>query len=72
MAQKNEVLKYFKEFHCEAELVTGTKVKCLRSNNGTEYTNAEIEEYLKENGIPRQLSAPYSAQQNGVAERVHC
>ena len=71
MAAKSEVLKYFKEFHKEAELVTGEKMKCLRSDNGTEYVNGNFECYLKLHGIKRQLTAPYCPQQNGVAERVN-
>jgi len=38
MAEKSEVLKYFKEFHREAELTTEQKIQGLRSDNGTEYT----------------------------------
>ena len=71
MVQKTEVIQNFKEFHREAELVAGTKIKRLCSDNGTEYMNAEFERYLKENGIRRQLSVPYSPQQNGVVERVN-
>jgi len=71
MREKSEVLKYFKEFHREAELVTGCKVKCIRSDNGTEYVNSDFNRYLKECGIQRQLTAPYSPQQNGVSERVN-
>ena len=71
MNKKSEVLKYFREFHREAELVTGCKVKCIRSDNGTEYVNGDFDRYLKECGIQRQLSAPFSPQQNGVAERVN-
>jgi len=68
MSQKNEVLKYFKEFHREAELVTGNKLKCIRSDNGAEYVNGDFDRYLKKYGIRRQLTAPYTLQQNGVSE----
>ena len=71
MSTKNEVLKYFKEFHREAELVTGEKLKCIRSDNGTEYVNGEFDRYLKEHGIRRQLTAPFSPQQNGIPERLN-
>ena len=63
MAQKNAVLEHFREFHCEAKLAARTKIKCLCSINVTEYMNAEFQHYLKENGIRRQLSAPYCPQQ---------
>ena len=71
MSEKSEVLKYFKEFHREAELATGEKLKCIRSDTGTEYVNGEFDRYLKKYEIRRQLSAPCSAQQNGVAERLN-
>jgi len=71
MSEKTELLKYFKEFHHEAESVTGCREKCIRSDNGTEYVNKDFDRYLKECGIQRQLTAPYSPQQNGVAERAN-
>ena len=69
ISEKTELLKNFKEFHREAESVTGCRVKCIRSDNWTEYVNKD--RYLKECGIQRQLTAPYSPQQNGVAERAN-
>nr|GEU94492.1 zinc finger, CCHC-type [Tanacetum cinerariifolium] len=36
---------------------------------GGEITSNEFMQYCKENGIARQLTAPYSPQQNGVVER---
>jgi len=71
MSETTELLKYFKEFHREAESVTGCRVKCIRSENGTEYANKDFDRYLKECGIQRQLTAPYSPQQNRVAERAN-
>ena len=32
---------------------TGRKIKCLRSDNGTEYTNSRFIELCKEHGIKR-------------------
>lgn len=45
------------------------KIKMLRSDNGGENINKEIEEFLKGRGIQRELTVPYSPQLNGVAER---
>jgi transposase InsO family protein len=45
------------------------KVKKIRSDNGSEFKNLQVEEYLKEKGIKHELSAPYMPQQNGVVER---
>ncbi|CAD7003740.1 unnamed protein product [Ceratitis capitata] len=47
------------------------KIKILRSDNGREYLSKSFENFLKENGIVRQLTVPYTPQQNGVAERAN-
>jgi transposase InsO family protein len=45
------------------------KVKKIRSDNGSEFKNLQVEEYLKEEGVKHEFSAPYTPQQNGVVER---
>jgi hypothetical protein len=44
-------------------------VKKIRSDNGSEFKNLQVEEYLEEEGIKHEFSAPYTPQQNGVVER---
>jgi hypothetical protein len=44
-------------------------VKKIRSDNGSEFMNLQVEEYLEEEGIKHEFSAPYMPQQNGVVER---
>ena len=44
-------------------------MKCLRSNNGGEFTSKEFNHYCEEHGIKRQFLASRKPQQNGVAER---
>lgn len=44
-------------------------VKCIRSDNGTEYTGKEFQSLLRERGIRHETSSPYSPHQNGTAER---
>jgi transposase InsO family protein len=44
-------------------------VKKIRSDNGFEFKNLQVEEYLEEEGIKHEFSAPYTPQQNGVVER---
>ena len=68
---KSQTLQCFKEFVALAEKQTGRKVKILRSDNGTEYTNGAFQDYLKINGIIHQTSAPHTPQQNGIAERMN-
>lgn len=44
-------------------------VKCIRSDNGTEFTNREFQTLLRKNKIRHETSCPYSPHQNGTAER---
>jgi len=44
------------------------KVKCLRSDNGTEYTSQAYRSLLRRHCIKHDTSAPYSPHQNGTAE----
>ncbi|KAJ9558364.1 hypothetical protein OSB04_012978 [Centaurea solstitialis] len=48
---------------------TNLRVKVIRSDNGTEFKNADLNIFCEEKGIERQYSAPRTPQQNGVAER---
>ena len=44
------------------------KIKALRSDRGREYLSDEFRKLCDEKGIERQLSIPYTPQQNGVVE----
>lgn len=56
------------EWKAQVPKLTGRKVRCLRSDNGGEYTSNEFQNLCVNEGIRRQYSVP---QQNGVAERVN-
>jgi transposase InsO family protein len=45
------------------------KVKKIRSDNGSEFKNLQVEEYIGEEGIKQEFSAPYTPQQNDAVER---
>jgi hypothetical protein len=45
------------------------RIKKIRSDNGTEIKNSQIEGFLEEEGIKHEFSSPYTPQQNGVVER---
>ena len=64
-----EVLQKFKEFKALVENQTGRKNQVLRSNNGGEYTSKEFDALCAQEGVKRQLTVPYTPQQNGVEER---
>jgi transposase InsO family protein len=46
-----------------------SKVKKIRSDNGTKFKNTQVEDFLYEEGIKHEFFAPYTPQQNGVTER---
>jgi transposase InsO family protein len=47
----------------------GLRINKIRSNNGTEFKNSQIEGFLEEEGVKHEFSSPYTPQQNGVVER---
>jgi transposase InsO family protein len=47
----------------------GLRIKKIRSNNGTEFKNSQIEGFLEDEGIKHEFSSPYTPQQNCVVER---
>lgn len=69
LQNKNEVFGKFKEYKQMVENMCENKIKYLQTDNGKEYCNTEFDKYLRDNGIQRRLSVPYTPQQNGVAER---
>jgi transposase InsO family protein len=71
LKRKCEVLDKFREYKTRNERLTGKKIKVVRSDNGGEYVNEEMERYFKSEGIRHELTMPYSPQQNGIAERLN-
>nr|GEY55804.1 putative ribonuclease H-like domain-containing protein [Tanacetum cinerariifolium] len=53
----------------QIENLNDTKVKQLRSDNGTEFTNHTLEAFCDEKGILQNFSSPCTPEKNGVAER---
>jgi transposase InsO family protein len=45
------------------------KVKRIKSDNDTEFKNTQVEDYLDEEGMKHEFLAPYTPQQNGLAEK---
>lgn len=52
-----------------ADMAPYGKVKCIRSDNGAEFTGQEYNALLNRSCIRHETSAPYSPHQNGTAER---
>lgn len=69
ISHKSEALEYFKRFMNEVENQLDKRIKFLRTDQGREYLSNQFEELCNEKGIVRQLTTPYTPQQNGMAER---
>jgi len=71
LRNKSDVTQAFKNYKQRVENQTGLRIKRLRTDNGREYLSKDFNDFLKEEGIQRQLSVEYTPQQNGVAERAN-
>ena len=60
MKNKSEVIDKFKEFKCMAENLTGQRIKALQSDNGREYCNGNMDDFLRNAGISRRLTMPHT------------
>lgn len=69
LVEKSEAFTTFKNYKNQVEKETGLAIKGLRTDRGGEFTSLEFTNFCSENGIRRQLTAPYTPQHNGVAER---
>ena len=67
---KDQVLEVFKQFLSLVERQTGKKLKCIRTDNGGEYTGP-FHAYCKKHGIRHQTTPPKTPQLNGLAERMN-
>jgi transposase InsO family protein len=66
---KSETQAVLKKFLKREQNKFHVKIKKIRNDNGTEFKNTQVEDYLDEEGIKHEFSAPYTTQQNRVAER---
>ena len=68
LKSKSEALEKFVLYKNEVENQLNKKIKRLRSDRGGEYEEP-IGEFCVQHGIIHEVTAPYSPQSNGVAER---
>jgi transposase InsO family protein len=59
-ADKSETQGTLKRFLRRAQNEFELKVKKIRSDNGSEFKNLQVEEYLEEEGVKHEFSAPYT------------
>jgi hypothetical protein len=71
LKSKSDVKELFDEYRALVETQTGKKIKILRTDNGLEFCNKELDSQLRKAGIIHQTSNTYTPQQNGLAERMN-
>jgi len=67
ISHKSEALEYFRRYLNLVENQKNATVKALRTDRG-EYLSEMFKQLCNEKGIKRQLTIPYTPQQNGAAE----
>ena len=71
LRRKNEAPAALKNIIANFERQTERKVKAIRCDRGREFLNAELGDWLWSKGIVNETTAPYTAQQNGAAEKLN-
>ncbi|GJY48086.1 zinc finger, CCHC-type containing protein [Tanacetum coccineum] len=69
LKSKDQAFETFKIYKAEVENQRGKKIQIHRSDKGCEYFSTEFSSYCESQGLTHQRTAPYTPQQNGVAER---
>nr|GFC51448.1 putative ribonuclease H-like domain-containing protein [Tanacetum cinerariifolium] len=69
LASKDETSPIFKTFITGLETQLSLRVKVIRSDNGTEFKNNDLNQFCGIKGIKREFSVPRTLQQNGIDER---
>jgi hypothetical protein len=69
LKHKSEVAAKVKNAVMRMQQEGGHKVQIFRSDNGTEFVNADLKKFFDGKGIQHQRTVPYTPEQNGCAER---
>jgi transposase InsO family protein len=69
LQEKSQTQDTLKGFLRRAQNEFELRIKKIRSDNGIEFKNSQIEGFLEEEGIKHEFSSPYTPQQNGVVGR---
>lgn len=65
-----EIVRKLRNFVKLIENQTGDRAKIFRTDNGLEFCNTEVNEYLGNNGIRHEQTAPHNSAGNGRSERM--
>ena len=69
LKSKDEAEEKFMIYKAEVENQLDLKIKRLRSDRGGEYDSTSLRKFCELNGIVHEVTAPYTPEQNGIAER---
>ena len=69
LGDKSETPEIFKTFARRAQREYNSQIVKIRSDNGSEFKNMNIEDWCDKEGVKHEFSATYTPQQNGVVER---
>ena len=68
LKHKSNGFEKFKAFKALVENETDMKIKCLRLDNGGEFTSNEFDDFYETNGLRRHFLVARTPQQNGVVQ----
>jgi hypothetical protein len=71
MWTKDQVKDYYKIFKVLVQTQTGWTIKQVRSDNGKEYINKDLNVYTMEQGTLLEQTSPYSSSQNRITEQLN-
>lgn len=71
LTSKADVHKIFDNFMKKVQNIFNTKIKRIRSDNGTEYTCSKFQEIITQHGIHHQFTIPATPEQDGISERLN-
>ncbi|MBW0558057.1 hypothetical protein O181_097772 [Austropuccinia psidii MF-1] len=69
LKRKSDAGMAIRDYIHEVERKHSTGIKVLVNDNGGEYLDSDLLEFLNKKGIQMQLTAPYSPKQNPISER---
>nr|GEU90555.1 retrovirus-related Pol polyprotein from transposon TNT 1-94 [Tanacetum cinerariifolium] len=71
LRSKDETLDFIIKFLKMIQVRLKVPVRCIRTDNETEFVNQTLRDYYEEVGISHETSVAHSPQQNGVVERCN-
>ncbi|KIL61839.1 hypothetical protein M378DRAFT_1056806, partial [Amanita muscaria Koide BX008] len=71
LEKKSDAPQKIKDYLTSIFVQSRNMPKAVQTDNGTEFMNADLKSWLEHRGIDLRPTAPYSPEQNGIAERYN-